>query len=127
MKCLDSLLIEEMQREDFLDILFENNDCIDVFIDDDDIEDDDIFDSEIDDNDYEEYWVMDDMIFEQYIGILDDAVDEELDAIDDLMSGPDGFDFIVGDIIPDSLVDGAGDGIDSDKYLDAYEDYPEGR
>ena len=121
MKCLDSLLIEEMQREDFLDILFENNDCIDVFID------DGIFDSEIDDNDYEEDWVMDDMIFEQYIGILDDAVDEELDAIDDLMSGPDGVDFIVGDIIPDSLVDGAGDGIDSDKYLDAYEDYPEGR
>ena len=53
MKCLDSLLVEEMQREDFLDILFENNDCIDVFIDEDDMEEeDDIFDSEI--NDYEE-------------------------------------------------------------------------
>lgn len=62
--------------------------------------------------------MFDEMIFESKYGILDDAVDDELDAVDDLMNGPAGFDFIAGDLIPDDIVDGAGDNTDYEKYLD---------
>lgn len=60
MNCLDPLLVEEMQREDFIDIISENNDMIDTFIDDeitiDDIEDEDtVIDAVMDDEDYDKF------------------------------------------------------------------------
>lgn len=66
---------------------------------------------------------------DNYVGILDDAVDEELDAIDDIMCGDDehdGLDILIPEdqLIPNKLVDDEAD----TSYLYAYsnkeEDYP---
>lgn len=66
---------------------------------------------------------MYEFVYESCMSILDDAVDKELDAVDDLMSGAgDISDCEVADcLIPDSLVDAETDNTDFEKYIDKEE------
>lgn len=56
-------------------------------------------------------------ICEGALNILDDAVDKELDAIDDLMHDAGQLD-VAAQIIPDALVDAETDNTDFEKYMD---------
>lgn len=68
--------------------------------------------------------MFDDILLETFTGILDDAVDEELDAIDDIMDGEFSLDmYINAHIIPNNLVDNESDNTNYEKFIDKKEDY----
>lgn len=58
-----------------------------------------------------------DLVLETSFGILDDAVDEELDAIDDLIMDASAHFDIADNLIPDKVIDNEHVENDSEKYL----------
>ena len=63
-----------------------------------------------------------DVFYESHYNILDDAIDEELEEIDDILADATS-DLKIDDcIIPDSLVDEETDDTDFEKYMDDDDD-----
>lgn len=61
--------------------------------------------------------MFDDIFIESYTGILDDALDDELDAIDDIMDEDRTDMFLDAHLIPDKLVNNASDKTDYEKFI----------